>query len=69
MTTSDSVIVIIYCTVCGNRSTRDRQTGALREGLVRMSRAMIDEVRKGVCLYCRGAMGAHIVHDANEGRS
>jgi hypothetical protein len=34
-----------------------------------MPRAMIDEVKKGVCVYCRAAMDARIVDDPREEES
>jgi hypothetical protein len=63
MPDNDSVTVVIYCTGCGNRSVRSDVTGEFRDARIRMPRAMIDEVRKGVCLYCRGALDARIVDE------
>jgi len=69
MASSDSVTVVIYCTLCGNRSVRSALTGRLREAIVRLPRAMIPEVRKGVCIYCQGAIDARIIDDrAHDGR-
>lgn len=63
MSNEESVTVIIYCTLCGNRSVRNAVTGQLREARIRMPRAMIDEVRKGVCIHCRSPLDARIVHE------
>ena len=59
--TTEYVPVIIYCTFCGNRTSRNLLTGVLHESIIRIPRSMIAEIQKGVCIYCRGTMDARVV--------
>jgi hypothetical protein len=62
-------MVLIYCTLCGNRKAKNAETGEEVDFVVGMTAEMIAEIRADAkCVYCGSPMDIKFVDELEEGR-
>ena len=61
------VLILIYCTLCGNRSMRNVETGRQSDMLLRVSRAELARMRSELphttCVLCGSPMDVKEMDD------
>jgi hypothetical protein len=65
--TSDRTTVLIYCTECGNRSSRNVDTGEEHDTVLRVTAEQLATIQADLpimkCVYCQGKMALMVLDD------
>lgn len=60
-------MVIVYCTLCGNRKAKNMETGEEVDFIVGMTPEMISEIRADAkCVYCGSPMDVKPLDEMDE---
>jgi hypothetical protein len=63
-------MVMVYCTLCGNRKAKNMETGEEVDFIVGLTPEMIAEIRSDAkCVYCGSAMDIKFVEELDEGHT